>query len=369
MRRFKASRSEEELIEALPTAEDEKPKSPQDYLSELLSVRRPVRFFTRLFFRTRFVNRRAKPHVDQVDILADMETITQSEYARVDEAYYTLWLYKELNYDVELRSLEQVTAINNWAFWDEDGSFRVVPDVGILSHVLRVTSTGIIYPHVRKYGKTLSLEDLSSIAAVVEALCLYEKHGVTSMLITQLGFDGLQRVLESSEEQIQEAISKTYWYPVQVAQRGAVPPNSITQFPSVITDFWRYMESSYKGDMRRAWKQPGGKYRAKVAPWNQCPPFDITALVWDDDRLESWGYFYPIGVDSEGDQCAYDMTLENQICTEDYSILGCTQWDPEDEFACLGCGFDLAQVPMSEMTDFLNEVLARSRYRRMELLR
>ncbi|RVD83438.1 uncharacterized protein DFL_007824 [Arthrobotrys flagrans] len=229
-----------------------------------------------------------------------MKTVTQSEYARVDEAYYTLWLYKELNDNVELRSLEQVTAVNNWALWDDNGSLRVTPDVGVLSHVLRVTSTEIIYPYVQKYSKTLTLEELHTIVEVIEALCLYEKHGITSMLITRLGFDGLQKMLESSEEQIQETISNTYWYLLEAALQGVTPPNSITQFPSLITDFWRCMEPTYQGDTRRVWKHPGGVYRTRVAPWNQYPPFDMTALVWDDDRLESWGYFYPIGTDFGG---------------------------------------------------------------------
>ncbi|EGX50431.1 hypothetical protein AOL_s00076g195 [Orbilia oligospora ATCC 24927] len=370
MRRFKSRRTEVELIEALPTVEDEKPKSRQLHLSELLSVRKPVRFFSHLFFRTRFENRRKKFKIEArpEDILADMKTITESEYARVDEAYYTLWLYKELNYNVELRSLEQVTAMNNWALWEENGSLRVTPDIGILSHVLRVTSTEIIYPYVQHYNRTLSLEELHAIVDVIEALCLYEKHGVASMLITRLGFDGLQKVLESSEEQIQKTISDIYWYPVEAAAQGVTPPNSITQFPSLITDFWRYMEPNYKGDTRRVWKQPGGIYRTTVAPWNQYPPFDITALVWDDERLKSWGYYYPIGMDLGGSKRAYDMTLEDQMCTEDCSILRCTQRNPEDEFSCLGCGFDMAHVPLNKMIDFLNEVLIRSRYRSMGLL-
>ncbi|KAK6510867.1 hypothetical protein TWF506_009961 [Arthrobotrys conoides] len=370
MRRFKSTRTEEELIEALPTKEDEKPKSRQIYLSELVSVRQPVRFFSNVFFRTRFENRRRKFRIEArpEDILSDMKTITESEYARVDEAYYTLWLYKELNYNVELRSLEQVTAINNWALWEENGSLRVTPDIGILSHVLRVTSIEIIYPYVQRYNRTLSLEELNAVVDVVDAICLYEKHGIASMLITQLGFDGLKKLLESSEEQIQEIISNIYWYPAEAALLGVTPPNSITQFPSLITDFWRYMEPTYKGDTRRVWKHPGGIYRTRVAPWNQYPPFDITALVWDDERLESWGYYHPIGMDLGGSKRAYDMTLEDQICTEDCSILGCAQWDPEDEFSCLGCGFDTARAPLNTMIDFLNEVLIRSRYRSMGLL-
>ncbi|KAK6354278.1 hypothetical protein TWF730_008691 [Orbilia blumenaviensis] len=363
MRRFKARRTEVELIEAIPTIDDEKPGSANTYLRDLLSVRRPVRFFTRLFFRTRFENRRGKPFNKQTDALEEMKTITHSEYARVDEAYYTLWLYKELNYNVELRSLEQVAAVNNWAFWNNDGTPQIVPDVGILSHVLRVTSVGIVYPHVRKYGKTLSLQELHSISEVVEAICLYEKHGIASMLITQFGFDGLQKVLESTPEQIQKIISKIYWVPCEAAHQGITPLNSVTQFPSLITDFWKYIQPTYKGVMRRAWKRPGGKYRTRVAPWNQCSSFDITALVWDDDRLESWGYFYPAEIDSKEYERAYDMTLENQICTEDCSILGCSQWDPEAIFAYLGCGFGLAQVPMVEVIAFVNEVLTRSRHR------
>ncbi|KAK6334793.1 hypothetical protein TWF718_010238 [Orbilia javanica] len=370
MRRFKARRTEAELIEALPTKEDERPESKDTYLSELLSVRQPVRFFSRLFFRTRFQSRREKlePLVREEDILADMKTVTESEYARVDEAYYTLWLYKELNYSVELRSLDQVATLNNWALRCDDGSLKVIPDVGILSHVLRVTSTEIIYPHVQKYNKTLGLIELHAIGEIVEALCLYEKHGVASILITQLGFDGLQTLLESPEERIQEVISDTYWYPLEATIRGENPPNSITQFSSIITDCWQYMRPGCQCFKRRAWGNPNGIYRENVAPWNQHPPFDITALVWDDDRLRSWGYFYPIGTNSGATEPAYDMALEDQIYTEDCSILECAQADRDEEFSWLGCGFHLAQVPLDEMIYFLNEVLLRSRFRSMGML-
>ncbi|KAK6511392.1 hypothetical protein TWF481_000308 [Arthrobotrys musiformis] len=323
MRRFKANKTEAELIEALPSTEDEKPESPQAYLSELLSVRRPVRFFSRLFFQTRFRNRRVRfqSSIRLEDILEDMETVTDSEYARVDEAYYTIWLYRELNYNVELRSFQHVTAINEWAFWKKDGSLQVVPDLGILSHVLRVTSLEIIYPHVLQYHQTLSQEELETIATVVDALCLYEKHGVASMLITQLGFDGLQEVLEISGERMRETISNIYWNPVRADLAGGSISNSITQFPTLITNFWHFIEPTYQTDIRRVWRYPGGVYRRYVAPWNQYPPFDITALVWDDKRLESWGYVYPMG--TKDSHCEYDMALEEQMCAGDCSVIGC----------------------------------------------
>ncbi|EPS43107.1 hypothetical protein H072_2937 [Dactylellina haptotyla CBS 200.50] len=364
VRRFKAGKTREELRTAIPTPEDEKPTSVRSHLAELLSVRRPIRFFTRQFFRIMFISQAKgawnSVNLKDINLDAQMKSISTTEYARVEEAYYTLWFFKEANYDIARRSLEQCVALNNWTIWRQNGSLRFSPDVGILGLVLRVTNIGIIYPEIEGVLPTLSQEVKDSIRPVIDAPCLYCKHGLPSILINELGFDGVHKMLVAPQEEISATITKFYTFPLEAASEGFTQSSFITLYARLISSIWLALNREYSGNTRRVFRKPNAKYRTKVAPWNQRYSFDMAALVWDDERLSSWGYFHPVGIDHEEDKYPYDMTLENQMCSEDCDFPNCPRMQDLNEYSVLGCGFSLVAIRPRELPDFLDELLIRS---------
>ncbi|KAF3906647.1 hypothetical protein ABW20_dc0109530 [Dactylellina cionopaga] len=193
---------------------------------------------------------------------------------------------------------------------------------------------GMIYPDIIKVLERLTKDQKDAIEMIVGSPCLYHKYGLPSILIDQLGFDGLYSMLSAPEEERLQTLATFYVYPLLAAATGISEPSSITLFPRMISAIWWLLGKPYEGITRRAWKFDGCIYRAKVAPWNQCNQFDITALVWDEDRLISWGYFPPIDVD----------------------------WSEDSSNDCwiFGCGYGLVDIPAQGVSDVLGKILARA---------
>ncbi|EWC46292.1 hypothetical protein DRE_04463 [Drechslerella stenobrocha 248] len=307
LRRFKASKTNQEMETALPTEADDKPKSIPGYLSELIQTRRTVRFYTcRLFEAMLF---------DQTDVLTAVTadgsrkfrtptaaSIRESEYLRVDQAYYIWWLWGELDRIAMVRTTKDSAILMEWALWNKDRSLKFPFDLGVLYTVYRVTNCRIIYPYVKRCAvrelSLMSLEEKRRLYNRSEGLCTFTRETVSTALLRKLGFDGLETLLKGPQGECLDTIRRFYRSPIEPTIGVDVYVGHAILWSETLTAWWEYTLKRNWEITRPLWKESGGIYKWNRAPWNQNDGFDILGVVWDDERLTSWGYKKPVGVDS-----------------------------------------------------------------------
>ncbi|KAF3924610.1 hypothetical protein AA313_de0201897 [Arthrobotrys entomopaga] len=159
-------------------------------------------------------------------------------------------------------------------------------------------------------------------------------------------------MLNAPKEEVLATVTKFYSYPIIAkAEKSAFAhPSYVTFFPQLLETLWARAretleKSTYERDTQRIFKCANGEYKKKVAPWNQPAPFDITASIWDDERLASWGYFHGTYPTVEGE--TYRMTISNLVCIEDCDFLDCPGVQATDEKeGTMGCGWSLVSKPL-----------------------
>ncbi|KAJ6263402.1 hypothetical protein Dda_1965 [Drechslerella dactyloides] len=298
--RFGAGKTLEEIATILPTKDDDNHESAPGYLDDLISVRQTVRFLTRAFLEEMFYEEMTGPRgceaVAESDIAALMLTISPSEYARVEKAYYTLWTFLELH-RVDRRtnpglSPQYHEAMNKWTIWNEDGSARFDTDIGLLHLVQDITGHRLIC----RYRDACRLRMKRLVITKPQPNDCCPDNPIRNGLIENMGFQEIEALLRLSERERREIVlgfTRERHLRRHTGMYGWREGN-FTEQQSILLSWWRHMMHSRYMDRRRLWRKPHGMYIPVYPPWEQIDPdFNLAAIMWDDDRLAAWGYFKP----------------------------------------------------------------------------
>ncbi|KAK6334048.1 hypothetical protein TWF696_002552 [Orbilia brochopaga] len=303
--RFKAGKTVEELATALPTKKDDDHETAPGYLDDLMSTRRTVRFFTKLFFEEMFYEQLTGPwgdiEVTKAEIAALMPTISKSEYARVEKAYYILWLFLELNLDGYVQSLGQTTThceiMNKWTIWNEDCSARFEVDLGLLYVVHNITDHRLICRYRDSCRRRMKRRTMTGKERHPYDICPATPLPVSPL--EYLGFKKFEALLRTPLEErraIVLGLTECNWHHPNIeGQNGWVVNGTRLQY-FVLESWWMHMMHSSHMDRRRLWRAPNRIYRPEVLPWHQDEDhvyFNLMAMMWDNERLAAWGYFRP----------------------------------------------------------------------------
>ncbi|KAF3915836.1 hypothetical protein ABW21_db0209235 [Orbilia brochopaga] len=233
--RFKSGKTVQELCSALPTDEDDNHESAAGYLDDLISTRRTVQFFTSLFLGEMFYEQLSGLWGDRMVSLTEIEdsmsTISLSEYQRVEKAYYTLWLFVELNYSPGF-----VRVLDYLGFKKLEALLRK-PLTQRRVIVSRMTSCDWMYPRPNIEG--------------------------------QYGWDVV--ALYNNKPQYHVQIS---WWAHMM--KGHYMENR---------RLWRERGRRYRPEIP-PWDPQETEYRDTLG-------LNLMAIMWDDERLAAWGYFKP----------------------------------------------------------------------------
>lgn len=109
-------------------------------------------------------------YVDQSNVTRMMKTLSGDEWARVDRAIYTIWLFSELNYDMPGRSQQHCEAINKWTIADENLNLLISPDLAVLYVVQRIIIR-LLRPMVRDYTYYADPDEMEIMPSLAGSLC------------------------------------------------------------------------------------------------------------------------------------------------------------------------------------------------------
>ncbi|KAK6362105.1 hypothetical protein TWF730_005803 [Orbilia blumenaviensis] len=334
------------------------PTDNTKYINKLLSYRKTTRWFTNRFFE-KMASRYGEypPDSPKNDESKAMRRFipSRTETENLDNAFLVFWMFAETIYiyenrkpwgvvdgctkDEQINSDDSREAFAYSILWlimgvDEEFQLQIPANFAILYSVALFLSE-LTTPMALRHAETISYENVKTIASEIGCPDVYNRRGISNLLLWNLGLNGLQEFLEADKPTQESTIGKYYYRPVEhglgrdldVADLYGI---YISCFSLIIEEVWGYMRHSSKNmnylRSRPLWKDSGVFHLLSVAPWNQLDEFDIDAVFCDDERLERLGYFRPVmsiyGDESAQNSLEVKMKLWVCQCKDDW---GC--WD------------------------------------------
>ncbi|KAK6356056.1 hypothetical protein TWF718_000430 [Orbilia javanica] len=251
-------------------------------LSELIELRRVIRWFAKRFF------------VHHLALRKDKVPPSASEISRIEHAFGVIWTWMEASYDFTKRKDDIVETIC-WAIGDDDRYFEYALIAGDLLAVYtflrgELEHIGVLIAAKQSEGY------LEYLGALSTCLDQYLRTGIPNILLMEKGLDEVKEILEAPIED-QLAICNPFFghldytltdpYAFDVGDDEDV----INHFVSIVRQLRGC--SSYKDFVSRPlWNGTAyGIYNIQREPWDQEGEFDHMATFWDDERLVRWGYY------------------------------------------------------------------------------
>ncbi|RVD88063.1 uncharacterized protein DFL_002261 [Arthrobotrys flagrans] len=332
------------------------PTDNTEYFYKLLSYQKTIRWFTNRFFEAMAEKYGAVPtnsNESDGSIISKRFIPSGSESQRLDNAFLVFWILAEAVYLFENRKAdgtidgghldEQLFGNGDrnmfvyTMLWQVLGSLdglqlRLSLDFSVMYSVAQFLSE-LTTPMALRYADTRSHEEVSAISTKLGCPDVYNRRGISNLLLWNLGLNGLRSFLGEDEGAQTSTIGKYYNRPLE--PKLDVDDEEpfkffISCFFSLIDGVWIYMKDHPRNvetiHLRPLWRESGIIHLLSIPPWNQADEFDIDAVFCDDERLERLGYFRPgISVNGEEtDRNSLEEKMKDEVChcKEDW---GC--WD------------------------------------------
>ncbi|KAK6350657.1 hypothetical protein TWF718_003842 [Orbilia javanica] len=332
------------------------PTDNTEYFYKLLSYQKTIRWFTNRFFEAmaeKYGEAASDPVQSEGSGGPKKFVPSRNESERLDNAFLVVWILAEALYLFENQKAdgiidggsldEQLLGNKNrnvfvyTMMWQVLGSLdglklRLPIDFSVIYSVAQFLSE-LTTPMALRYADTRTHEEVAAIASKLGCPDVYNRRGISNLLLWNLGLSGLQNFLEGSEDAQNSTIEKYYNRPLEpTLDVDDEEPFKffISCFFTLIYGIWIYMKDHSKNlesiHLRPLWKESGIINLLLVPPWDQADEFDIDAAFCDDERLERLGYFRP-GLSVNGEE-TNENSLEEKMkaevchCKEDW---GC--WD------------------------------------------
>ncbi|KAK6506881.1 hypothetical protein TWF481_005340 [Arthrobotrys musiformis] len=345
-------------LELLQDADDfpgDNPTDNTEYFYKLLSYQKTIRWFSNRFFEAM-----ADKYGDETPSLTQSDgskvtkrfILSRDESQRVDNAFLVHWILAEALFLFENK---KENGVIDGGYLDEDlfrdgnrnifvytmlwqvfGSLDGIQlhlslDFSVLYSVSQFLSK-LTTPMALRHAETRSHEEVAAIATKLGCPDVYNRRGISNLLLWNLGLDGLQTLLGKDEDSQVSTIREYYNRPLEPKLNlGDEKPFGyfISCFFILIDGMWIHIKDHSKNPdtihLRPLWRESGIIHLLSVPPWNQADEFDIDAAFCDDERLERLGYFRP-GISVNGEESNHSleakMMAEVCHCKEDW---GC--WD------------------------------------------